>query len=163
MKKLITLLLIFLVFNSCDNKRFDVKHIRRNYFKNNTTHSIKLLPYKNGLVITDSIKIFTANSTTLLESRTDYMPWNDISFDFVYRKVADSVIVTFDGIKKEKHDFFIKNGNETIYLPNKERCIINNDGGRTYKTKIIEQRKKFVEVEFTYTFTEQDFLDAEFF
>ncbi len=159
MKNIILIALACLIFNAC-GVPIDALLVKRIYINNSTNHVIKFLPYKNGLIITDSIKIFAPNTITLLESEKLYFPSpvNPI-FDLRYQRVVDSTIVTFDGIKKEKHQF---PGVTATYLPNKERCIETNDAG-AYKEKIIEQRKKYAEVEYTYTFTEQDYLDADFF
>ena len=157
MKKMIVLIAINCcwIFHSCEPSRGDALNIKRVYFNNITSHIIKLLPYKNGLVIKDSVKVFLPNSITILESQKYKSLTASTDFDFKYQRVTDSIIVKFDDSKKEKHLF------GEIFLPNKERCIETNFGG-AYNVKIIEQRKNFIEVEFTYTFTEQDYLDAEF-
>ena len=164
MEKLLLFLYIISlsIFHSCtgDTKRVST-HITRTYFNNSTSYMIKLLPYKNGLLINDNIKIFAPNSINLFESNKFFMPDESITFGFTYQQNTDSIIVAFDNIKKEKHRVFQIKPNESPYLPNQQRSLYSVDQS-AFLPKIINQRKNFIEVEFTYTFTEQDYLDAEF-
>ncbi len=165
MKKLLVFLFItscFYIFNSCSEpSRGDVINVTRLYFNNSTNYLIKFIPYKNGLAITDSIKVFLPNTITQLEGlKFNSQSGASSTFDFKYRRNTDSIMVIFNNIKKEKHKFSVTNTLVSPYLPSKERSIYTNDGG-AYDVKIIEQRKNFIEVEFTYTFSEQDYLDAE--
>ena len=157
MKKLIITLIILgnLIFNACEPPRSNILNITKTFYNNTTSYTIKFLPYKNGLVITDSIKVFLPYSITLLERSKYFMPSATTDFVSNYQQFTDSIIVIFDDIKKEKHNYL------KSYIPNKERSIYSNYSD-VYLKKIIEQRKNFIEVEFTYTFIEQDYLDAEF-
>jgi|GEM_PF-3673740 len=162
MKKIIFILITSCIFlHSCSPSRGDVVTVTSLYFNNNTIHVIKLIPYKNGIVITDSVKVFLPNTITLLESQKYYMlSANYISFDFRYQRVTDSILVYFDNIKKEVHRNATTNPVLSPYLPSKDRSIYHTFLG-TYTSKIIEQRKNYIETEYTYTFTEQDYIDAE--
>jgi len=163
MKKIIVLLIVLgcFVFNACVGVKKDAIIVTRIYFYNNTKHIIKLLPYEKGLVVTDSIKVFPPSTITWLETEKNNTPSPaSPAFDFRYRRNTDSILVTFNDVKKENHHLFMPNSSKITYLPSKERCLIVEDGG-AYEQKIIEQRKTYVEVEYTYTFTEQDYLDAE--
>jgi len=162
MKKIIFILITSCIFlHSCSPSRGDVVTVTRLYFNNSTIHVIKLVPYKNGIVITDSVKVFLPNTITLLESQKYKMLTPDSeTFDFRYQRNTDSILVVFDDIKKEKHRNVQSIPIESTYLPNNERSIYFNYVG-VYQSKIIEQRKNYIEIEFTYTFTEQDYLDAE--
>ncbi len=102
---LILFILISLIFNSCEPPRSNVLKVTRIFYNNTTSHLIKFMPYKNGLVITDSIKIFPPNSITLLEKSKYNMP--SVTTDFVsnYQQFTDSIEVNFDDIKKENHNF----------------------------------------------------------
>ncbi len=164
MKKIIVFLFLIGCFglNSCEYKGSTMS-LNKIYFNNNTNHVIKFLPYKNGSIITDSIKVFAHNTVTFLESlEINGRGSGSSTFTNKYMNKTDSVIVTFDGIKKEKHQFIpVSSAAAFIFLPSKERSIFSPSDA--FNLKVIEQRKGYLESEYTYTFTEQDYLDAEFF
>ncbi len=165
MKKIVIFLFVIFCFflYSCDHMGTGFSK-NKVYFNNSTSHVIKFLPYKNGLVITDSIKVFAPNTVTLFESTNISMRGgaSQPTFTGRYMLSTDSVIVTFDGIRKEKHRVISASSVAAfIFLPSKERSIFKSSDA--YKLKIIEQTKYDVVSEYTYTFTEQDYLDAELF
>lgn len=162
-KTLIYLSLIFcLVFNSCGEPKEYVIALIKISFVNNTNKEIKLIPYNSSVIMIDSIKVLPPNSIIQIEN-VKYNITTQIakSFLFKYLNNTDSIIISFDGIKKEKHRNKLTNPINLPFLPNVERSIYTNDGG-AYKQNIIEDRKNYYEAEYTYTFIEQDYLDAEF-
>lgn len=136
-KQIVLFILLGIIFSACVDRT--AISVNKMYFKNNTNHIIKFLPYKGGLVIKDSIKIFLPNTNNFFEGLSLRMYSSGYpNPTFRYQENADSILVIFDDIKKEKHTYISISPTVTapVFLPNKERSLYSREGD-IYKQKII--------------------------
>ena len=110
--------------------------------------------YKNGKLSKIPTVILKGTSNVILDStKIKLRDTGDFS------KFADSIVVVFDNQKKAVHYDFNKIGNNPLaILFNDKRCLFN---GLAYESKVLIDNKCYAETEFTYTFVEQDYLNAK--
>ena len=132
--------------------------LSNSFAKNNTNHTIKVQPFYNGIVNTtmtfelqgkESKKIYYNNT----RGKNIGLTYGGIN------QPMDSFIVTFDNLYSIVHykPPLIGN-NPKRYLYNSKRNLYND----TSYVTVLENKTKYSNSwEFTYTFTEQDYLDAK--
>lgn len=119
---------------------------------NNSTHAIELIPYKDGVELTQQ-----AISCNTSETKKIYGDGGVSLFDTLD---ADSIYVVFDNAYKNvhySHESSKTSNNPDVIKVTDVRSLFNVD---SYIHRIKEQTKCASGNEYTYTFTEQDYLDA---
>lgn len=143
-----------LFFASCNK---DSVTISNTIFINNTSHSISVFGYNNGLLNQESSFDLNANDIKTVFTLNNRGIGEGLSFGEYFRPV-DSFVVIFDNSFKITHykPTLIGN-NPKNYLFGSNRNIYNDSN---YTNSIIIDKKFRREWNFEYTFIEQDFLDA---
>lgn len=131
------------------------------YLINKSGHSIEIKPYFNGFVSTVNIMRLQQNDTLQIADGFYRGISSDSSAGFIpkYFAGADSLIVVFDNTYSITH--YINTPsllNSKYYLFTSQRNIGNP---RSYQMIIKSSSSTFRENEFWYTFTQQDYLDAQ--
>ncbi|MDI9318956.1 MAG: hypothetical protein QM530_00640 [Phycisphaerales bacterium] len=153
--KIILTVIVFFFFLSCIK---DYKSNTRSYLKNESKHSIRIYPYTMGSV--DSFGIFLIKPLGNLQVFESNVHGKTLSPDYgTLLKPYDSIVILFDDSIKVIHLKF----NSTITC---DECIKfennrNISNSENYVKTIVEENKKFLKGYFTYTFTEQDYLNAK--
>jgi len=127
------------------------------FIKNTTTHTIKLLPYKGASIDMSYAKTIPATSIIEVYSANVWGKTIDPCFGTLLQPY-DSVVVKFDDTVMIPHIKFNLVYNGTHYIPFQSNRSISN--ANSYLKEIIEEAKRSITGKFTYTFTEQDYLDA---
>ncbi len=157
MNNLNKLLLIILVLSSC---RYEDSTNTSNFITNNTAHKITLTPYHNGIADNNNIvNINSKESKMVLENNnlgkgTGYTYASDLA-------IKDSTYVLFDDTILEVHYSFKESSNNihsTGIKSDSNRSIYNENN---YIRQIKSENKHNISNEYTFTFTEQDYLDAK--
>ncbi len=147
---------IFLRITSCTDQ---TSYKTVSLFENDTPHLITVKGYKNGTVNTLSEQTITAQQT-----KEVYVDQNDgKGRGLVYPgEIAglDSLVVEFDvGIKAIHYSSLTKNGTNPSALDFSNSRNLFNENNWIFKT--VKETKRRLESEFSYTFTEQDYLNAK--
>lgn len=127
-------------------------------FINETSHLITLTGYKNGNVDPLSYQVIQMN-----ETKEIYVDQNDgKGRGLVYpgeMAGLDSLVVLFDNSKKAVHyGPLTQSGNNPLALDyNNGRNLFNEDN---WNLKTLKDTRRRLESEFSYTFTEQDYMDT---
>ena len=145
-----------LVTNSCI---IDYSSTTSSIVKNNTSHSIQVNAYLNGQIESEfSLSISPYSEIKPIDTRSVKGKSLGSPYGVNFRP-NDSVIIIFDGNRKLKHNRFSDSSNcdYCIQISN-NRAISNPDNW----IKTITNEDKHTLIGFyTYTFTEQDYLDAK--
>jgi hypothetical protein len=153
--KTIFISILMLLLNGCIKEK--VGHTT-SFINNKTAHTIKLLPYNGATLDNANIKIVNPNSTLQVYDFTVRGKTIEPCFGTLLQPY-DSVLVTYDDVVKIPHIKFNLpyTGNHKI-LFNTNRSISNANNW----TKLITNETKYsLEGNFTYVFSEQDYLDAK--
>ena len=145
---------LFLCFIGCIKDK--VGHTK-SLIKNTTMHTIKLLPYKGATLDNANIKIVPANSTVEVYDANVRGKTIEPSFGTLLQPY-DSVLVTYDDIVKIPHiKFNLSYAGSHRILFTSSRSISNQNN---WTKAITNETKNSIQGDFTYTFVEQDYLDA---
>ena len=137
--KNIILFLLFLIANACCKPNF----IYNKVLKNSTEHHIELIYYTLG----KSYATFTINKNSTVKNNV------------VIQDNTDSLIVIWDDLYSVAHYIPNKEGNtKNSIKQNEPRSLFNND---SYIEEIQNRKCDGKTTTLTYTFTEQDYLDAK--
>lgn len=152
MKKIFIVGLVLIV--SCIK---DYNSSTKSYIDNKTSHNITIAPYYNGYIDSSLFRIILPFENKLVYEKNPR--GKTLSPDYAtILQPYDSVVVTFDGIYKTTH---LKFNSEIMCTDcivfNSNRSISNNDN---YIKTITEETKHYQIGYFTYTFSEQDYIDA---
>lgn len=144
-----------LLLNGCIKE--NVGHTT-SFINNTTAHTIKLLPYYGATLDNANIKIINPNSTLQVYASNVRGKTIEPCFGTLLAPY-DSVLVTFDDIVKIPHIKFnlTYTGNHKV-LFNTNRSISN---ANNWARLITNETKNSLEGNFTYVFSEQDYLDAK--
>ena len=154
MKKLISFCLLG-IFISC--KKEEVGHTS-SFIKNTTSHKIMLLPFNGAILDNASIKVINPNTTLEVYNKSVRGKTIEPSFGTLLQPY-DSVVVSYDDTIKIPHIKFntVYSGNHKVLFTT-SRSISNQNNW----TKLITKETRYsLEGNFTYTFIEQDYLDAK--
>lgn len=154
MIRFIFFLLILCMF-SCTKEK--VGHTKT-FIKNTTSHTIKLLSYYGATLDVNNTKIIPPSST--IEAYTANVHGKTIDPCFgTLLQPYDSVLVTYDDTVKISHIKFNLPYNGTHRILFQSNRSISNPG--SYIKEITNETSYSLEGKFTYTFVEQDYLDAK--
>jgi hypothetical protein len=125
--------------------------------KNNTTHSIEIRPYFGGVSpIEKRINLGSGEAVEVGRGTDRGKGSQGFSFNF---GAPDSMVVVFDGVFKISHYVNTPiNLASRYYLYTSIRNLMNY---KSYDYKIIDDSKHEMNVSYTYSFVEQDFLDTQ--
>ena len=127
-------------------------------FTNTTAHTIRVSGYTGGVVNAESAFTLNANESKIVFSLNNRGVGNGLCFGEYYRFV-DSIAVEFDGTFRMSHYKTGVVGNSIKkYDFSSSRNLFNENN---YSRVIIKDVKYRREWNFTYRFTEQDYLDAK--
>ena len=152
MKKytIILLLIISLLGCKCEGTSFTTSKV-----ENLTNYNVTIKSYKDGVLDT-RITSIEKKGLKIIGETGGRTKSSSISMYFF---MADSLVVEFDGAKKAVHyghgGKLEKNPNTIVVTSSRS---LYNDKSYVFKTLIDD--KCFLETEFSYIFTEQDFLNA---
>ena len=132
----------------------------KSFINNNTLHIITIIPYYQGLVVKeDSVNI---NSNSIYEILDNSNKGKGTGFSYsLYLAIYDSVQVAFGNSIHATHYSYAttnKGNNPKAIKIDSSRSLYNEVN---YVRKIITESKRGISNEYTFTFTEQDFLDAK--
>lgn len=125
---------------------------------NESSHDIEILPFINGEIDSSYHKSIKGKSVQSVyqsngKGKTTGPPFG------LYLQPFDSIVVLFDKKSKSVHLKFNSIADtlrKVVFLS--KRNITNESN---YEFKILKETKTYIEGEYTYTFTEQDYLDAQ--
>lgn len=152
---------LILNLNSCINKEYNVNY--NVFFCNQSGKNLSIEYYKNGIInINQSIKNIKNNecrNVFSIVSRGSSPTYGSEIID------NDSAVIIFDDGRKLTHyGYFQKNGPNPKAYPNNHNRNIFGDG-TGYKDNwvytLVSETKNSKSEEMKYTFTEQDYLDAQ--
>lgn len=151
--KWILLIITTVIFISC------IKEDTTNYtatLVNSTNHNIVIQYFYNGQVaVRDTVKIASGSSFQIADGFNRGIS-DHAGFNPNYS--GDSAIVIFDNLRKKMH-FGIHSSNSTnSYSYSSTRNILNY---LSFTYEYSDASKHIRNATYTYTFTEQDFLDAQ--
>ncbi len=123
---------------------------------NETGYTIKIIPYQNGVEQVDMIKILTPNTTTVVFERHDRLKTLKPSFAEILQ-LYDWIEIVYNDVETIKHQRF-SSQDQTGIPYSSNRNITNPEN---YIKVITKETKHSISGYFSYTFTEQDYLDAK--
>lgn len=155
MKHTFILTLILLSITSCIKEESTYSST---YLVNNTMHSIQLLPYFKGVISYDEAISIQPKSNILALSKSSRGKAQGLSYA-TYMVPYDSIYIVFDDSINAVHYRQNEQGKSVSAIKyDNKRNIYNRDN---YEYKIISEEKYKIHTEYTFTFIEQDYLDAK--
>lgn len=136
----------------------DYKSSTQTKLINTTNHTIKITPYLNGVIDIGMQQELMPNETKIVYEAN---PWGKTIEPCwgVFLRPDDSVIVIYDNTYKMKHNRFNDTTTcDNCYIESNNRNLTNPNN---YTPTIIKEEKEYLDGYYTYTFTEQDYLDAK--
>lgn len=130
----------------------------KTFINNTTNHTIKLLPFYQGVIARDLTRIIPP--LTNIEVYSDIVRGKTIDPSFgTLLNPYDSVLVVYDDTVKIPHIKFnlVYSGTHRV-LHSSNRSIANE---ANYNKQITSETKFKLHGFYTFTFTEQDYLDAK--
>jgi len=129
----------------------------QSFITNTTSHIIKLLPYKGTIKDSMHVKTIQPYSNTEVDNSSG----RGKSLGFCYAitlQPYDSVLVTFDDTIKIPHIKWnlVYSGHGILYSSNRSISNINN-----WVKTITKETRHYIEGYYTFTFVEQDYIDAK--
>jgi len=127
-------------------------------FQNKSGHSIEIRPYIQGRKSNEDVKTIANNESIVILDRNNRGKGTGFSYP-KYLLLIDSVEVVFGGTVKAVHyheNIIIGNPKALGYT--NSRNIFNE---ANYTRKITNEDKHNIYNEYTFVFTEQDYLNAE--
>lgn len=125
---------------------------------NQTIHSIKITPYYLGEISNEDVKDIPPKGMVKVLSNSNRGKSSGVSYP-IYLMPLDSVVVVYDGVVTAiYYRQNSKGNNPRAILYTSNRSIYNESN---YTRRILSESKRQISNEYTFTFTEQDFLDAK--
>lgn len=154
MRKYYTLAMLIIFFASC---RHEESTYTTTIMNNNSSHSIKIIPYYQGTAsIVDSKDISPNSALKILSSNTR---GKSAGYSYpIYLIAVDSIYVVYDNIATSVYYREGSTGaNPKAIKYDSSRSLYNE---KNYVRKIVTESKRSISNEYTFTFTENDYLDA---
>ena len=147
----LSLRLLCLFTAACDG---DGSHETETYFENRSGHKVRVQPYNGGGIYESKVRILAVDEIQQVWGEKGRGP----SIGSVYGELAnDSIVVTFDDPLKVTHLGAMKGLLINTYPYEHPRNLLNR---KNYTTTKLETSGKFVESEYRYIFTPEDYQDA---
>ncbi len=127
------------------------------FINNTTAHTIKIMPFNGSTLDLNNLKVIPASTTIEIYSANVRGKTIDPCFG-VLLQPYDSILIVYDDSIKIPHIKFNQtySGNHKILFES-NRSISNI---KNYQKEITDESKNTIRGKFTYTFVEQDYLDA---
>ena len=152
---LILVLTMLFSFTACKK---DSVTLSNNVFINKTIHQINVIGYKDGLAQTQCSFSLSSNETKSVFTLNNRGIGNGLAFGGYFRYI-DSFVVKFDNTYNISHYKPNLIGNNVKYYEfNTNRNLFNEGNFISLITKDEKYRR---ELDFNYTFIEQDYLDSK--
>ena len=150
--KTIHILFIIWVLSSCRDK--ESTH-SESFIINASNHEIKIQPYDDGNLINGNIKSIPANSTIKVLALTTRGKSTGPSYA-TNIMFFDSLNIVFDDTLYSVHYRQNLSGNNprAIKFENNRNIYIEDN----YVQKVVMEKKHYISTEYSFTFTEQDYL-----
>lgn len=143
------------VFCGCTDQEW---HETTSILDNQSRHKVTITYYENGNINPEFNQLLNVNETKVVLVDSDTGKGRGFTYDTSIAEF-DSAVVVFDNSRRVVHYGYNKTGPNpnaiTFFDP---RNIFNLD---SYSERIVLETEKREEREVTYTFTEQDYIDAE--
>ena len=123
-----------------------------------TAHNIEIRPYYGGTSPSNK-RVFLGNGEEFEIAEGSNWGKGDSGFDSKFFGAPDSIIVIFDGTFKCTH--YVNTPGalaNRYYLFSSLRNLMNP---KSYQYKVLDKSKHEMNVSYTYSFTDQDYLDAQ--
>ena len=122
---------------------------------NNSKNTISIKVFQNSF-LTDSFKILP-NSELIKENFSDRGFSNEPIIFFDFLRESDSIIVTFND------SFYTTHLNDSVTFGKKRISYFSSRSlyGANYTNSKVDEKKHYIHYKKTFTFTEQDYLDAK--
>ena len=127
---------------------------------NKTAHSINIIPYYHGYIVHEDVLYISKGSDTTVLRKSTRGKGAGYSYP-IHLAIFDSTQIAFDDTVKFMHySYYSTNsGFGSTGIPyTHNRSIYNGDN---YIRKIVSEEKYKISNEYTFTFTEQDYLEAK--
>jgi len=131
----------------------------KTFLKNNTDHMIVIKPYHFGSVAMDKIITLPPSDSLQIAEGSERGIVTGVVFSSEYFIGMDSLVVNFDNLYNITHYFILNPALNTKYYEFTSNRNLGN--GISYAIKIEDVSKYSRHNTYTYTFTEQDYLDAK--
>ena len=156
MKPIVFLSTVALIFSSCIR---DYSSTTSSVIKNETAHTIQINPYLNG-VIDNSMSYFINPNSEITPINLSMVRGKSLGSALGrLLQPFDSVVVVFDGFKSSKHNRFTDSSNcNNCILQSNQRSIANENN---WVKTVTREDKHTLTGYYTFTFIEQDFIDAK--
>jgi len=142
----------------CFSCRHEESTSTKTFITNNSSHSIEIIPYYQGVISNVDIKYIAPNST--LPILTNHTRGKSAGYSYpIYLIAVDSIYVLYDNLKTVVYYKENSTGNNPKAITYDSSRSIYNEAN--YIRKITQEDKRSISNEYTFTFTEQDFLDAK--
>jgi hypothetical protein len=132
------------------------------FLKNNSNHVIEIKPFINGQPVADKIVNLDLNSRLLVVNINERGKGGGYTYaEEIMVGFYDSVVVVYDDTILATHYNYIQSAklnNKTAIYTDSNRSLYKRDN---YVRVITDESKYKIRNEYTYTFTEQDYLDAQ--
>ncbi len=154
MKKILFVILILTL--SC---KYEENTNTKSFINNNSAHLITIIPYYQGMIVKEDSVNIGINERYLILDKNNKGKGSGLLYSS-YLAIYDSVQVLFDNSFITTHysyatTFSLTNPKAIKY--DSSRSIYNETN---YIRKITMEDKRSISNEYTFTFTEQDYLDA---
>ena len=152
MKKYVYIVYIAISFIACRDKE-QIK-FSKSYMDNQTVYPIEIILYKDGKIA----KVDKSKTLPAL-SKTEVEPVSEGITSYGFWLIAyDSLEVKFANLYSSIHYLNAQGNNISAIKRGNPRNLYDGVG---WGKKILEDTRRKLVVEHTYTFTEQDYLDAK--
>jgi hypothetical protein len=144
-------------FSSCN---YEKSANTKSFINNNTFNKVTIIPYYQGFVVKEDSVQINSNQLVLVLNKNEKGKGSGFSYP-LYLAIYDSVLVAFDNSIHATHYSYAttnKGNNPKAIKIDSSRSIYNEVN---YVRKIITESKRGISNEYTFTFTEQDYLDAK--
>lgn len=144
------------IFGSCIKEKQTLSYLK---IINTTNHSISIVPFQYGAILTDNIKDINPNSILQLECNvTRGIAGIPVVFGYYFTN-PDSLHVKWDAQYSITHLHLATDSSGVKhYTVTSPRNLFKQEN---YKEEITKDKKHNRIWEVTYAFTEQDYLDAK--
>lgn len=156
MNKLFLLIFWPFFFYGCIIKP-DYVSTSSSFIMNSTIHYVEIFVYRNGVPEDVLWQIAPGDTLCLADQMSVYGKSLGSPYGY-YLSPFDSVVIWFDSLKSSKHQRFTDTTTCERCIPaNSNRAISNPD---SWVPTVIYENKHIMDGYFTYTITEQDYLNA---
>lgn len=138
--------------------RYEESTFTKTFIANNSSHSLKLIPYYQGMSSNVDVKDVAPNSTLEILNNNNRGKGTGYSYA-IYLIPFDSLYVVYDNT--DSCVYYRENSNGINSKAIKYDSIRSIYNVSNYVRKITQEDKRSISNEYTFTFTEQDYLDAK--